>query len=132
MLQCKGVQSRNLYFFCICKMSTIVLYLLCACLLLHPCLGLEVFFTSYEARVRKGRASASCQFELRYSDEGVQQAAVNCTRVTKVGLLNADICTVLKYTTNTSNNTLLRCRSSWTSFPLSYGNNFIICISIYS
>ena len=72
-------------------MSTIVLYLLCICLLIHPCLGQEVFSASFEARVRKGRASASCQFELRYSDEGVQEAAVNCTRVTKVGLLNADI-----------------------------------------
>ena len=78
-------------------MSTIVLYLLCACLLIHPCLGLEIFSASFEARVRKGRASASCQFELRYSDEGVQEAAVNCTRGTKVGLLNADIGIVIYY-----------------------------------
>ena len=52
-------------------------------MLISQCEAQEIFSTSWEAEVTKGRASASCRFQLSYSDHGVQAANVTCTDVTK-------------------------------------------------
>ena len=52
-------------------------------LLISQCEAQEIFSTSWEAEVTKGRASASCKFQLSYSDQGVQAANVTCSDVTK-------------------------------------------------
>ena len=54
-------------------------------MLISQCEAQEIFSTSWEAEVTKGRASASCRFKLSYSDHGVQAANVNvtCSDVTK-------------------------------------------------
>ena len=52
-------------------------------MLISQCEAQEIFSTSWEAEVTKGRASASCRFQLSYSDHGVQAANVTCSDVTK-------------------------------------------------